>query len=107
MVADRQIPAVKRVRATLKKRLVGQFAEFTRYASIADLYFMGEVLSSHENDSLSLVNSVPELQLPAAFDEQIGRGVPCFVPVPDSLMEAAELYIGALTAETRPRRKRS
>jgi hypothetical protein len=67
---------------------------------------MGEILSSHENDSLSLVNGVPELALPAAFDEQIERGVPCFVPVPECFVADVTRYAEALTPEKRPRRKR-
>jgi hypothetical protein len=111
MVAGRQTPAVKRVRATLKKRLDGQFAAFLKYASIADLYLIGEVLSFHEKHALSFIcpssaSATPELRLPDAFDAQIERGVPCFVPVPERFLSDVERYVSVLTAERRPRRKR-
>ena len=109
MVANRQIPAVRRVRATLKKRLHGQFAAFSKYASIADLYLMGEILSFHEKHALSFIcpsSATPELRLPDAFDAQIERGVPCFVPVPERFMGDVERYVSVLTGERSPRRKR-
>ena len=94
-------PAADHVRATLTGALESQFRNFLRGASIGDLYLMHEVLLMHDGESLGIHTRKPELALPAAFEEQMGRGVPCFVAVPEELREDAERCIDELVRASR------
>lgn len=94
-------PAADCVRATLTETLEGQFEDFLKGASIGDLYLMHEVLLMHNGESLGIHARKPELVLPAAFEEQTGRGVPCFVAVPEELQADVERYVDMLVRASR------
>lgn len=90
---------VVKVREELVESTRGGLERFFQWASLADLYFMREVLMDLDGMSHGIQGTRPELELPQAFLRQIGEGeIPNFIAVPDEIEAEVRALVDALSA---------